>query len=128
LPPSLEDLLANVQGVKELPESATRKSVAHTHSDVFRGAVKQEHSLVKRLNGLVHAVRDGKISKPTALKSAEEIITEHQAKVSDIALRHAKRALGKSVNTLSPENVKNNAEIKDRQLTYFKAALDDLRD
>ena len=123
---SLEKLLESVQGVKDLPEEATRKSVEHTHSDVFRGAVKQEKSLVKRLNGLVRGVRDGKISKQTALKSAETIITEHQAKVSEIALRHAKRALGKSVNTLSPEVSERLSRVRDETLKSFKGVLDDL--
>lgn len=123
--PSLEELLSGVRGVRSIP-SATRKSVEHTHSDVFRGTVKQERSLVKRLNGLVQAIRDGKITKETALKSAEEIITEHQAKLTDIAMRRAKRTLGKQVNTLSPEVSERLSRVRDETLKSFKDVLNDL--
>ena len=125
--PSLEQLLAGVRGVKELPETATRKSIEHTHSDVFRGAVKQEKSLVKRLNGLVKAVREGKITKETALKSAEEIVTEHQAKMLDVALRRARRTLGKQVTTLSPELTERLNTLKVSTLSSFSQVLSDLR-
>ena len=113
--------------MKELPEAATRKAVDHTHSDVFRGAVKQEKSLVKRLNGLVRGVREGKITKETALKTAEEIVTEHQAKLTDIALRRASRALEKKVNVLSPEVADRLNSIKQDTLKSFSQVLSDLR-
>ena len=124
--PTLEELLSNVQGVRELPEAATRKSIQHTHSDVFRGAVKQEKSLVKRLNGLVKAVREGKITKETAIKSAEDIITDHQAKMLDMALRRARRTLGKQVNTLSPELIERLSVLKNETLKSFSQVLGDI--
>ena len=82
---------------------------------------------MKRLNGLVQAVRERKITKETAIKSAEEIITEHQAKLTDIALRRASRALEKKVNVLSPEVAERLNLIKGDTLKSFSQVLNDLR-
>jgi hypothetical protein len=125
--PSLEQLLANVQGVKDLPEEATRKSVDHGHADVFRGAVKQEQALVKRLNGLVQAYRKGRITKDVALSGAEEAVNKRQALLTDIALRRAKRALRKDISTLAPEMTERLGKIREETLKSFSQVLADVQ-
>ena len=122
---TLEQLLAGVQGVRDLPEEATRKHVAHTHSDVFRGAVKQEKSLVRRLNGLVQAYRTGRITKDAALKGAEEAVAKHQELLTGIALRRAKRVLHKDISTLAPEMTERLGRIREDTLKSFSKIIDD---
>ena len=123
---TLEALLQGIQGVKDIPES-TRKSVDHVHSDVFRGAVKEEKSLVRRLNGLVKAYREGRLSKEAALKGAMEVEAKRQAVLSEIVLRHAKRVLHKDVNVIPPEMNESFTKRREENLKYFGKILDDVK-
>lgn len=124
---TLEALLQNVQGTKDIP-SATRKSVGdHTHSDVYRGAVKQEKSLTRRLNGLVKAVREGRITRETAVKAAELAIGRQQEKLNEIALSRAKRALKKDVLTLPPEMSERLNRVCEESLKAFRTVLADVK-
>lgn len=127
---SLEQLLAGIRGVKELPDDgATRKFTvdfkAHGHADTFRGTVTEERNLAKTLNNLLRAYREKKVTREEAITKATLAVEKNQAKLMAIALNRARRVLGKDITSPNPEVTDRLTRIKSQSLEHFQHVLDD---
>lgn len=126
---TLEQLLASIRGVKEIPEGATRKFTvdfkAHGHADTFRGTVTEERNLAKTLNNLLRAYWEKKISRDEAITKASVAVEKNQAKLTAIALNRARRVLGKDITDPNPEVTDRLTRIKTQSLEHFTRVLDD---
>ena len=121
---SLEQLLATVQGVRDIP-AATRKALHRERSEVYSGAVKQEKTMSKTLTGIMKRYKAGEIGEETAMKEATDAADRHQAFLTDIALRRVRKVLHKDISTVAPEVTERLTTMKNMTLTHFKRALAD---
>jgi hypothetical protein len=97
----------------------------HTHSDAFRGPVKAERSLAKRLKEILKNFLARRLTRDQALTEGHKAIDENQARITEIARKHASRVIGKEILELAPE-VSNRLEtIRTQALSDFDRILED---
>lgn len=104
-----------------------RKDVGprHGHAEGFRGPLKAERSLAKKLTGILKAFLGGKLSRDHALNQARKAIDDNQGRVLEIARKHASRVIGKDILELPPEVVSRYESLRTQALTDFQRILDD---
>jgi len=97
----------------------------HTHSDAFRGPVKAERSLAKRLKEILKNFLAGRLTRHQALTEGHKAIDDNQTRITEIARKHASRVIGKEILELAPE-VSNRLEtIRTQALSDFDRILED---
>ena len=88
-------------------------------------STKAERGLARKLTDIMKAFRAGSMSRETALKEAVKAINENQARITEIARKHASRVIGKEILELAPE-VSNRLEtIRTQALSDFDRILED---
>jgi hypothetical protein len=110
---------------KDLVFKAAAIGPEHRHSDAFRGPVKAEHGLARRLTEIMKAFIAGRLTRSQALTEGHKAIDDNQARITEIARKHARRAIGKEILELAPE-VSNRLEtIRTQALSDFDRILED---
>ena len=97
----------------------------HTHSDAFRGPVKAERSLAKRLKETLKNFLARRLTRDQALTEGHKVIDENQARITEIARKHASRVIGKEVLQLAPEVASRLEQIRTQALSDFDRILED---
>jgi hypothetical protein len=110
---------------KDLVFKAAAIGPEHTHSDAFRGPVKAERNLAKRLKEILKNFLARRLTRDQALTEGHKAIDENQARITEIARKHASRVIGKEILELAPE-VSNRLEtIRTQALSDFDRILED---
>jgi hypothetical protein len=97
----------------------------HGHAPVFQGSVKAERGLARKLTEIMKAFRAGSMSREAALKAAVKAIDENQARISEIARKHASRVIGKEISELAPEVAERLERIRTQAVGDFESILKD---
>ena len=110
---------------KDLVFKAAFIGPEHTHSDAFRGPVKAERSLAKRLKEILKNFLARRLTRDQALREGHKAIDDNQTRITEIARKHASRVIGKEILELAPE-VSNRLEtIRTQALSDFDRILED---
>ena len=104
---------------KDLVFKAAAIGSEHTHSDTFRGPVKAEYGLARRLTEIMKAFIAGRLTRSQALTEGHKAIGENQARITEIARKHA------DVVELAPEVAGRLEQIRTQALSDFDRILED---
>jgi len=108
---------------KQLPEGAPE----HTHSTAFRGPVKAELSLARKLTSILRKFRKGILSRDQALSEGRKAIDANQLRILEIARKRASKVVGKEILELAPEVTSRLEGIRTQGLSDFQRIIDDSR-
>lgn len=104
-----------------------KQAPEHTHTIAFRGPVKAELSLARKLTSVLRKFRKGLLSRDQALSEGRKAIDANQLRVLEIARKRSSRVIGKEVLELAPEVTSRLEAIRTQGLADFQRIIDDAR-
>jgi hypothetical protein len=87
--------------------------------------VKAERSLAKRLKEALKNFLAGRLTRHQALTEGHKAIDDNQARITEIARKHASQVIGKEVLELAPEVASRLEQIRTQALSDFDRILED---